>query len=123
MPLAAPCGGEFEVEPNVDDVDNPMRLPLLTFIATIATALVTYSITVTLAYARLDKDLALERQARENLERRILAIEQIRDERTQTINDMWEQIQDLSGNLDYLNRQLSPEVGNYHMQRSPERRK
>lgn len=123
MRLAAPFGGEFEVEPNLDDVGGSMRLPLLTFIATIATALVTYSITVTLAYARLDKDLALERQARESLERRVLTIEQIRDERTQTINDLWQQIQDISGNLDYLNRQLSPEVGNYHIQRSPERRK
>ncbi len=100
-----------------------MRLPLLTFIATVATALVTYSITVTLAYARLDKDLALERQARENLERRIAIIEQVRDERTQTINDMWNQLEDLSGNLEYLNRQLAPEVGNYHGQRSPDGRR
>lgn len=100
---------------------NSIRLGILTFMLTVATGLITYAVTVTMAYARLDKDIALERQARENLQRRVEIIDQRRDTNTQYIDELYQRLQDLSDNVEYLNRQLSPEIGNFHGRRSTEK--
>jgi hypothetical protein len=85
------------------DLNGKGRLALITFIVTVGTMLITYAVTVTLVYARLDKENATQSLQIDYLTRRVDALEISRDA-------LWRQKEELRRDVDYLNRALEPEI-------------
>lgn len=92
-----------------NDLNGKGRLALITFIVSVGTMLITYAVTVTLVYARLDKENATKALQIEYLIQRVQALEDGRAWKSD-VEALWRTVEENRRDLDYLNRQLSPEI-------------
>lgn len=90
------------------ETTDKSRLALITFVVSVGTMLITYAVTVTLVYARLDKEQATQAIQIDYMRQRIDAVS-VGPSRAE-MEALRQQLTTVREDLEYLSRAMEPEV-------------